>query len=193
MTIVNINYVIRYYPHIFSKVRWSSLGRLHELAIIRIHNEGVFDLRDEIAEFSNSEVITAYFQFFDGVFSFGNLEGSKRCLLQSDIKEREYLESMEFFSSTHEAKKIAPESRSTLSSSSNKAAANDIPDFEASCGICCGLCATPFMNSGDAGLGVVTTCGVSVEQATYGRTRQWLLRMLFLMYTSQICTYCWRG
>ncbi|PBP20324.1 hypothetical protein BUE80_DR008971, partial [Diplocarpon rosae] len=131
------------------------LGRLQEITIYRIQNEQVFDLCDEITEFSESEVITAYFQLLDELFFFSSL----RCLLQPDVKETEHIDSLKFLSSTHDAKKIAPKSKPTTSSSSNRAAVNDTSDFEAPCAICCRLCATPFSNCGDAKLGVVTTCG----------------------------------
>ncbi|KAI9049782.1 hypothetical protein LZ554_005933 [Drepanopeziza brunnea f. sp. 'monogermtubi'] len=67
----------------FSKHRGEDLCRLQTEAIHRLHNDPVFDLRDsDRTEFSDSAVLTAYFQFFDELFFFGSLAGSERCLLR---------------------------------------------------------------------------------------------------------------
>ncbi|KAL5323957.1 hypothetical protein ACEPPN_008499 [Leptodophora sp. 'Broadleaf-Isolate-01'] len=70
----------------FSKLRGEGLGRLQKLAIHRFHGERIFDLRPEVEDISDSAVLTAYFQFFDELFFFGSLGGSKRFILKFDSR-----------------------------------------------------------------------------------------------------------
>ncbi|KAH7357055.1 hypothetical protein BKA65DRAFT_580330 [Rhexocercosporidium sp. MPI-PUGE-AT-0058] len=69
---------------LFSKFRGEQLGRLQKLAIHRFHGEGIFDLRPEATDIPDSVVLMAYFQFFDELFFFGSLGGSKRFILNFD-------------------------------------------------------------------------------------------------------------
>ncbi|KAG4411649.1 hypothetical protein IFR04_015220 [Cadophora malorum] len=69
-----------------SKLRGAELGRLQKLAFHRFYSEKIFDLRPEITDVPDQAVLTAYFQFFDELFFFGSLGGSKRCILKCDSK-----------------------------------------------------------------------------------------------------------
>lgn len=69
---------------LFSKFRGEDLGRLQKLAIHRFHGDRIFDLRPSTTDIPDNAVLTAYFQFFDELFFFGSIGGSKRCILKVD-------------------------------------------------------------------------------------------------------------
>ncbi|CZS90604.1 uncharacterized protein RAG0_01629 [Rhynchosporium agropyri] len=73
----------------FSRFRGEELGRLQKLAIHRFHEDAVFDIRSETIDVPDEAVMTAYFQFFDELFFFGSLGGSRRFLLNVDFSRSE--------------------------------------------------------------------------------------------------------
>lgn len=72
----------------FAQLRGDALSPLQKQAIHRIHHDPAFDLHDAATPFSDAEVLTAYFRFFDDLFFFGTLRSSGRCLLRHEQPPR---------------------------------------------------------------------------------------------------------
>jgi hypothetical protein len=65
----------------FSSRRGDQLTRLQKLALLRFHDNKVYDLRDHI-EYSDHKVVRAYIDLFDELFFFGTLSSPVRFRLE---------------------------------------------------------------------------------------------------------------